>query len=192
MVIMSNTSIPIDQDEIVTINAGGRILQILKSTVSVAPEDSGFHKLFNGNGSNNFAPNHNTVLHRRDADGNIFLDFDPELIEIVLNFLRMKKIEDPCDPIVEPPAVPKGKTKYFKRILNHFGLTAFFYYPSSVPMTTTTTPSVPIQNIRKMSLGNHDDVSEPTANIIKSYHDSFSFASPEDASIAEGFEYCYG
>lgn len=125
----------IDNDEIVTINAGGKLFQILRSTLCLPPDDTAFTKLFRKKtttNNNSFEATHNILPSRFDANGNMFLDHDPELIEKILNFLRAKRIEDPFDPIVEPPFVSPHKTREFRRILNHFDLTAFFYYPSTM------------------------------------------------------------
>mmetsp|Transcript_3712 Transcript_3712/g.4012 ORF Transcript_3712/g.4012 Transcript_3712/m.4012 type:complete len:89 (-) Transcript_3712:192-458(-) len=35
---------------------------------------------------------------KRDSNGRVFLNHDPELIEIIIDFLRMKSIEDPSKP----------------------------------------------------------------------------------------------
>jgi len=117
----------IDNDDIVTINAGGKLFQILRSTLCLPPDDTAFTKLFRKK-----TTTHDILSSRFDANGNMFLDHDPELIEKILNFLRAKRIEDPFDPIVEPPFVSPHKTREFRRILNHFDLTAFFYYPSTM------------------------------------------------------------
>ena len=66
----------------------------------------------------------------RDKDGNIFLDYDDELIKIIVNYLREKKIEDPSDPVT-CPIIPQDKTKSFQRLIQYFGLTEFLY-PSSL------------------------------------------------------------
>ena len=66
----------------------------------------------------------------RDKDGHIFLDYDDELIKIIVNYLREKKIEDPSDPVTGP-IIPHDKTKSFQRLIQYFGLTEFLY-PSSL------------------------------------------------------------
>ena len=50
---------------------------------------------------------------------------DPELIEIIINFLRMKKIEDPAIP-VRSSTVHIDKKENFEYLLRYFGLTDFF------------------------------------------------------------------
>ena len=67
---------------------------------------------------------------KRDKDGNIFFDYDHELIEIIVNYLRMKKVEDPSQPL-DFPHVPAHKVKDFQRLLQYFGLVDFFTGPPS-------------------------------------------------------------
>ena len=62
---------------------------------------------------------------KRDKDGNIFFDYDFELIELIVNYLRMKKVEDPSRPL-KYPHVPAHKMEDFERLLQYFGLVAFF------------------------------------------------------------------
>jgi hypothetical protein len=49
------------------------------------------------------------------------LDQDPELIRLIVNHLRMKRIEDPSAPL-DPPKVPNEKRKEWFCLLNHYGL----------------------------------------------------------------------
>jgi len=66
-----------------------------------------------------------------DSNGRIFLDHDPELIEIIVNFLRTKKIENHAMP-VPSPEIPDKKKNQFHTILHYFGLTDFFYPPQTI------------------------------------------------------------
>jgi hypothetical protein len=174
-----------DADDIVTINAGGKMFQVLRRTLCLPPGDTAFTKLFSTSNSHSYSTTYNSVKAKNDANDNVFLDHDPQLIEIIIDFLRMKSIEDPFDPIVEPPEVPAKKSKGFRRLLNHFGLTAFFYYPS-VPSISTATSSCSVSNatsidhpIRNMSFDSHE--------VVSSFQNSFA-----DNSIAQRFDYCYG
>ena len=74
---------------------------------------------------------------KRDSDGRIFLDYDYELIEIIVNHFREKKIEDPSDPLTYPYA-PLHKKKSFERMLQYFGLIDYFN-PSPASMTFSNT-----------------------------------------------------
>jgi len=100
-------------NDIVTINAGGKIFQVLRSTLCL-PKDTAFARLFAKKTDQVEEPASESYSNESlslevviDTHGNVFLDHDPDLIEIILNFLRAKKIEDPSDPIVEAPHVPK-------------------------------------------------------------------------------------
>ena len=65
----------------------------------------------------------------RDSEGRIFLDYDEELIAIIVNYCREKKIEDPAKPVTSPPYVPPQKQESFQRLLEYFGLVDFFNPP---------------------------------------------------------------
>ena len=74
---------------------------------------------------------------KRDSDGRIFLDYNHELIEIIVDYLREKKIEDPAKPL-KYPYVPPHKEESFQRLLEYFGLVDYFIPPpSSSPSTST-------------------------------------------------------
>ena len=80
----------------------------------------------------------------RDSNGRIYLEHDPELIELIVNFLRTKKIEGPSSKeIIVCPEIPKGKEQAFRVLLNYFGLTDFFYPPVVVlPLDITNIDEV--------------------------------------------------
>lgn len=69
---------------------------------------------------------------KRDPNGRVFIDENSELIEIIVDFLRMKKREDPSKP-APPPTVRGDKKDNFLSLLNYYGLTEFFL---SVVFTT--------------------------------------------------------
>ena len=176
-------------NDIVTINAGGKIFQVLRSTLCL-PKNTAFARLFAKKKNHDEEPASDSYWSEStslevviDTHGNVFLDHDPELIEIILNFLRAKKVEDPSDPIVEAPHVPKHKSKNFRRILNRFGLTGFFYYPSTVttinklPLESTTKTLVSFDNIDDMTdetLWGSSEISSENASIVsfRTYHAS--------------------
>jgi hypothetical protein len=118
------TAANISDDDIIEINAGGKIIEALRSTLTLAP-DTMFTFMFSGRWEESM---------KRDSSGRVFFDHDSELIEIIVNYLRMKKIEDPTDPVTFPD-VPDQKKKDFHRILRYFGLIDFFNsYPAFLPM----------------------------------------------------------
>ena len=81
-----------DEDIIIEINAGGKIISALRSTLTLAPNTM-FTYMFSGRWEESM---------KRDDNNRVYLDHDPELIEIIVNFLRMKKIEDPTKPVRSP------------------------------------------------------------------------------------------
>jgi len=185
-----------NNDDIVTINASGKIFQVLRSTLCLPPKESAFVQLFAKNKNNYYYSKNNDSVGlsvQKHANGrSFFMDHDPELVEIILNFLRAKKIEDPFDPIVEAPFVPPHKSKSFRRLLNHFGLTAYFYYPSTTKLISPTMATIiptTIHPIRSLSIGSQE--TETNHNLCKR-DSSCSLNSSEDVSITEDFGYCYG
>lgn len=203
-----------NDNDVVKINIGGKVfLQVMRSTLCQAPEDALFTRLFSKNPNSNTYHQSSPVIVHRDEEGRIFLDHDPELMETIVNFLRMKQIEDPFDPIVESPEVPPHKRKDFRRLLNHFGLTGFFFYPShthSIVHTTSTTNIV--RSVRSMSIDEDHELPHHVLDVVSVVHnnkgggdssnDSVSLRS--DHSITDmdvpgvvapcplGYDYCYG
>ena len=59
-------------------------------------------------------------------EGRVFIDEDPDLIKIIVNFLRKKKREDPEKPFRLSPRIPDGKKEDFHSLLDYYGLTTFF------------------------------------------------------------------
>jgi hypothetical protein len=78
----------ISEDDIIEINAGGKIIVALRSTLTLAP-DTMFSYMFSGRWEESL---------KRDSNGRVFIDENSELIEIIVDFLRMKKREDPSKP----------------------------------------------------------------------------------------------
>ena len=54
---------------------------------------------------------------KRDSDGRIFLN-NHELIAIIVDYLREKKIEDPAKPLKYPYAPPFTRKNHFNDCLN--------------------------------------------------------------------------
>jgi BTB/POZ domain len=103
-------------NEIVSINVGGEIIVQVHRHTLLLPAGSRFAALFSGRQEDHCV---------KDSEGRVFLDHDPELIRIILNYLRMKLIEDPSDPL-NPPVIPNEKRKEWCCLLKHYGLTSFF------------------------------------------------------------------
>jgi len=108
-------------DDIIEINVGGKIICALSSTLCLVAPNTKFSYMFSGRWKESLT---------RDGSGRIFIDEDSQLIEIIINFLRMKKREDPSKPI-QSPKIPEEKKENFATLLDYYGLTGFFY-PNSV------------------------------------------------------------
>ncbi|KAL3933611.1 MAG: hypothetical protein SGARI_003666, partial [Bacillariaceae sp.] len=67
---------------------------------------------------------------QKDSKGRLFLDYDPDLFKIIVTHLRLKKLEDPLNP-VPLPEVPTAKMTHFCHLLGYFGLETSFYNVSS-------------------------------------------------------------
>jgi len=101
--------------DVITINAGGKIIEALRETLCLV-EGSTFAHMFTERWQHSNA---------RDEQGRIFLDYDPEMIESIVNFLRLKKIQGPQRKI-KPPTIAKEKEGDFYCLLEYFGLEEFF------------------------------------------------------------------
>jgi len=106
----------ISDDDIIEIDAGGRIIKVLRSTLTLVP-DTMLSYMFSGRWKESLKFN---------KDGRVFIDEDSQLIEIIINFLRMKKREDPSKKI-QSPKIPEEKKENFATLLDYYGLTDFFY-----------------------------------------------------------------
>jgi len=107
-----------EHDDIVEINVGGEVtIQSKRSTLCLV-EGSMFANMFSGRLENAIT---------RDKEGRVFVDEDPELVRVIVNFLRYKKKENPVRPSSSLPKIPEGKRAEFKALIDYFGLTEFFY-----------------------------------------------------------------
>jgi len=71
-----------DPSDIITIDAGGQlIIRAHRDTLCLA-EDSTFSHMFSGRWEESCV---------RDKHGHVFLDHDPEMIQLIVNHLRAKK-----------------------------------------------------------------------------------------------------
>ena len=68
----------VSNDDIIEIDAGGKIMRALRSTLTSAP-DTMFSSMFSRRWEESL---------KRSSNGRVFLDEDSELIEIIINFLR--------------------------------------------------------------------------------------------------------
>ena len=91
-------------DDIINLNVGGTKLTTLRSTLCQV-EDSLLARIFSGRWENNI---------RRDQDGAVFFDFNPQDFILILDYLRVKKIETPDNP-PSLPKVPERSERKFQQ-----------------------------------------------------------------------------
>lgn len=94
---------PLQNSRIVYLNVGGKKFTTFVSTLEKTPYNSILYKLVN------------TKHKQVDKDGNLFLDRDPNLFEIILNALRQDKTS-----IIGPQNVDKYQE--LKAELEYYGL----------------------------------------------------------------------
>lgn len=112
-------SFEVDDSDIVEINVGGElIIQAHRGTLCQV-EGPMFSGIFSGRWEDSV---------RRDKEERIFLDHDPELLRIIINFMRLKSIGDPSEPLM-PPTVPREKQQAFRCLTKYFGLESLFSTP---------------------------------------------------------------
>jgi hypothetical protein len=117
------------------------ILQTTRDTICLAAPGSRFAALFSGRWEDQVV---------KDPQGRIFLDHDPELIRLIVNYLRIKRIDDPCKPKVNPPTAPEAKRQEWFCLLEHYGLTPFFTKSFSSPFTPLDISKVGVQLHRSL------------------------------------------
>ena len=104
--------IEVNNDDIIQLNVGGQKFTTTRFTLRQV------------NGSlldTMFSRNRKRGL-KRDQDGAVVLDFNPEHFGWILNYLRAKKISTPENPAVFPK-VPKDEMKNFNILLEYLYLT---------------------------------------------------------------------
>ena len=101
-----------EPSDIITINVGGeRMIQCHRSTLCLA-EGSVLSSMFSGRWEDAVA---------RDKDGNVFFDHDPDLIVLIINYLRTKSLD-----ATFTLEIPSKKRRELFILLKYFGLTDFF------------------------------------------------------------------
>lgn len=106
----------VEDDDVIEINVGGEtVISAKRSTLCLA-EGSMFSNMFSGRWDDSLT---------RDKEGRVFLDEDPDLIKVIVNFLRKKKRENPEKPFRITPKIPDGKKEDFDFLLDYYGLTTF-------------------------------------------------------------------
>lgn len=106
------------QNEIVTLNVGGELFMVKRDTLRVC-RGSYLADLFSGRWEGQL---------QKDAKGNVFLDLDPGTFELLLSWLRDRKIESPDRP-APTPSVPGDELQHFQAMADYFGLRPYLDLP---------------------------------------------------------------
>ncbi|CAB4040842.1 SH3KBP1-binding 1 [Paramuricea clavata] len=101
----------VSDDDIIDLNVGGQKLTTTRSTLCQV-EGSLLASMFSGRWEDGL---------KRDKDGAIFFDFDPQYFVIILAYLRARKIATPENP-VPAPKVPEEQAKHFNDLVQYLGL----------------------------------------------------------------------
>jgi hypothetical protein len=103
-------AVEVSDDDIIYLNVGGQKLATTRSTLCQV-EGSLIASMFNGHWDKN---------HKRDEDGAVFLDYNPQHFVAILNYLRAKTFAAPKYPSL--PRVPEAEIKDFKNFVEYLGL----------------------------------------------------------------------
>ena len=104
-------AIKVSDDDIIHLNVGGKVFTTTRDTLCQV-EGSLLATMFNGRWEDRM---------KRDKDGVVFFDFNPEYFGWILDYLREKKISTPENPVVLAE-VPKNHIEKFNTLLDYLGL----------------------------------------------------------------------
>ena len=138
-----------DNDDIINLNVGGKKLATLRSTLCQV-EDSLLAAMFSGRWEDNI---------KRDQDGAVFFDFNPQHFILVLDYLRVKKIETPENP-PPLPKVPEDQEESFNSLVQYLGLSNEIIAPSKITPSekfNSCSPGVSLQEDGLVAV--HDETS---------------------------------
>ena len=112
-------AIEVSDDDIIHLNVGGQKFSTTRATLC---QVEGFllATMFNGRWEDRV---------KRDKDGVVFFDFNPQYFGWILDYLRAKKISSPENPAVLGE-VPKNQMKNFNALLEYLGLNDEILLPS--------------------------------------------------------------
>ena len=100
-----------EKDHIVYLNVGGTKMATKWSTLCQV-EGSMLAAMFSGRWKNNI---------EQDEDGHVFLDYNPKLFALVLDYLRAKKLESPSKPVLLPLVAFEDAVN-FKSLVDFLGV----------------------------------------------------------------------
>ena len=104
-------AIEVSDDDIIHLNVGGQKFTTTRATLCQV-QGSLLATMFSGRWEDRV---------KRDKDGVVFFDFNPEYFGWILDYLRAKKISSPENPAVLAE-VPKNQMKNFNTLLEYLGL----------------------------------------------------------------------
>ena len=104
-------AIEVSDDDIIHLNVGGQRFTTTRATLCQV-EGSLLATMISGRWEDRV---------KRDKDGVVFFDFNPEYFGWILDYLRAKKISSPENPAVLAE-VPKNQMKNFNTLLEYLGL----------------------------------------------------------------------
>ena len=104
-------AVEVSDYDIIHLNVGGQKFTTTRATLCQV-EGSLLATMFNGRWEDRV---------KRDKDGVVFFDFNPEYFGWILDYLRAKKISSPENPAVLAE-VPKNQMKNFNTLLEYLGL----------------------------------------------------------------------
>ena len=104
-------AIDVSGDDIISLNVGGQKFTTTRSTLCQV-EGSLLSSMFSGRWEDSL---------KRDQDGAVFFDFNPDYFNYILKYLRTKKIVTSEKP-AELPKVPPDDLKNFIALLEYLGL----------------------------------------------------------------------
>ena len=104
-------AVNMSDNDIINLNVGGKKLTTRRSTLCQV-KDSLLATMFSGRWEDNI---------ERDKDGAVFFDFNPQHFILILNYLRVKKIETPENP-PPLPKVPEDQSESFNSLVRYLGL----------------------------------------------------------------------
>ena len=117
-----NQLIEVKDDDIIHLNIGGQKFTTERSTLCQV-EGSLLAAMFSGRWE---------VGRKRDQDGAVCFDFNPEYFGVILDYLRAKKITTPENP-AKVPTVSEDQETNFKILIEYLGLSDEFFPPVIVP-----------------------------------------------------------
>ncbi len=119
----------VSDDDIIDLNIGGQKLSTTRSTLCQV-EGSLLASMFSGRWEDGL---------KRDKDGAIFFDFNPQHFVLILDYLRQKKIASPENP-APLPKVSEDQLQSFTNLVEYLGLN-----DEIVPTSTEIFPSEKFQ-----------------------------------------------